>query len=140
VFYATRPAVPADNQALASWLGRHQFYYGLTTGYWTANEATVDSSGRVALRYVQTSGNSVSPSPWEINLGWYSPRSHIAGFLVLPQAVSGSWRQQPGAGAIVHSFGRPAHVFELPAYTVLVWNSNVLARLAAAPSASAGTG
>ncbi len=129
VFYATRPPVPADNQALANWLARHQFHYGLTTGYWTANETTVDSSGRVALRYVQTSGKGVSPSPWEINLGWYSPRTHIAGFLVLPQAVAGSWRQQPGAGAIVHSFGRPAQTFSLPDYTVLVWNTNVLSRL-----------
>jgi hypothetical protein len=129
-FYAARPPVPADNQALADWLAGHRLYYGLTTGYWTANSATVDSGGKVALRYVQTTGNGVAPSPWEINLSWYSPRTHVAGFLVLPQAGPGSWRQQPGAGAVVHSFGRPAHVYALPDYTVLVWNSNVLARLA----------
>jgi hypothetical protein len=130
VFYATRPPVPATNQALTGWLARHQLYYGLTTGYWTANSATVDSGGRVALRYVQTSGNSVAPSPWEIDYGWYSPRAHTAGFVVLPQSGQGSWQQLPGADALAHSFGKPAHVYVLPDFTVLVWNRNLLQRLA----------
>jgi hypothetical protein len=138
-YYATRPPVPASNQALGDWLASHRLYYGLTTGYWTANSTTVDTSGRVALRYVQTSGNSVAPSPWEINLGWYSPRTHVAGFLVLPQAGPGSWRQQPGAGAVVHSFGKPAHAYELPSYTVLVWNQNVLSQLADVAPAGPGS-
>jgi hypothetical protein len=29
----------------------------------------------------------------------------------------------------VQSFGEPARVYVLPAYTVLVWNRNVLSRL-----------
>jgi hypothetical protein len=126
VFYATRPPVPATNQPLAAWLARHRLYYGLTTGYWTANSTTVDSGGRVALRYVQTSGNSVTPSPWEIDFSWYSPRAHVAGFVALPESGPGSWRQLPGAGAFVHNFGRPARVYVLPDYTVLVWNRNLL--------------
>jgi hypothetical protein len=129
VFYATRPPVPATNQPLAGWLARHQLYYGLTTGYWTANSTTVDSGGKVALRYVQTSGNSVTPSPWEIDFSWYSPRAHVAGFVVLPESGTGSWRQLPGAGAFVHSFGRPARVYVVPDYTVLVWNRNLLSGL-----------
>jgi hypothetical protein len=129
VFYATRPPVPADSQTLASWLATHQLRYGLTTGYWTANSTTVDSGGKVALRYVQTSGNSVTPSKWEIDLGWYSPRAHVAGFAVLPRSAPGPWRGLPGAGAFVASFGRPARVYVLPDYAVLVWNSNVLSKV-----------
>jgi hypothetical protein len=126
VFYATRPPVPANNQPLAGWLAKHKLYYGLTTGYWTANSTTVDSGGKVALRYVQTSGNSVTPSPWEIDFGWYSPRAQVASFVVLPELGQDSWRQLPGAGAFAHSFGRPARVYVLPDYAVLVWNRNLL--------------
>jgi hypothetical protein len=122
--------VPANNQALAGWLASHRLRYGLTTDYWLGNSTTVDSGGAVAVRTVQINGQSVAPNKWEINGNWYSARSHVANFVVLPRSGSGSWRQEPGAGAIVHSFGRPAQVYQLPAYTVLVWRSNVLTRIA----------
>jgi hypothetical protein len=128
VFYATRPSVPADNQTLAGWLSSHRLHYGLTTSYWLANSTTVDSGGKVAVRTIQASGAAISPNRWEINLSWYSPRAHVANFVVLPQS-GGPWRRDPLAGSIVHNFGRPAQVYQLPAYTVLVWKSNVLARM-----------
>jgi len=129
-FYASRPPVPADSQTLAGWLASHRMHYGLTTSYWLANSTTVDSGGKVAVRTVQINGQRVAPNLWEINLNWYSASSHVANFVVLPRSGSGSWRQEPGAGAIVHSFGRPVQVYELPAYTVLVWHSNVLTGIA----------
>jgi hypothetical protein len=45
----------------------------------------------------------------------------------------GDWRQNPAGDPIVHSFGRPARVYVLPDYTVLVWNRNLLSRLEVAP-------
>jgi hypothetical protein len=128
-FYATRPAVPADNQALASWLASHRLRYGLTTDYWLANSTTVDSGGRVAVRTVRVVGDGLWPDPWEINRHWYSPRANVATFAVLPGSGSASWRQTPDGGALMHAFGRPLRVYVLPGYSVLVWNRNLLAAL-----------
>ncbi|MGB6455821.1 MAG: hypothetical protein WBH47_15190 [Streptosporangiaceae bacterium] len=127
VFYATRPPVPANNQTLATWLVRHRLHYGLTPSYWIGNSTTVDSGGAVAVRTVQTAGTSVSPNLWEIDLRWYSGQAHVANFVVMPGP--GDWRQNPATGPVLHSFGRPARVFVLPDYTVLVWNHNVLSAL-----------
>jgi hypothetical protein len=127
VFYATRPAVPADNETLASWLSQHRLHYGLTPSYWIGNSTTVDSGGKIAVRTVQTSSNSVTPNLWEVDLQWYSARQQVANFVVMPGP--GAWRQNPAGGPIVDSFGQPARVYVLPAYTVLVWNRNVLSGL-----------
>jgi hypothetical protein len=126
-FYATRPPVPANNQTLAGWLTQHRLRYGLTPSYWIGNSTTVDSGGTVAVRTVQAAGTTVSPNLWEVDLRWLSARAHAANFVVMPGP--GAWRQNPAAYPIVHSFGRPARVYVLPDYTVLVWNSNVLSKL-----------
>ena len=128
-FYSTRPAVPADNQALANWLVSHRLHYGLTTDYWLANSTTVDSGGRVAVRGVQATGSGVQLSLWEIDRSWYSPRANVANFAVLPRFGHESWRQTSDGGALVHAFGRPLHVYTLPGYTVLVWHGNLLTKV-----------
>jgi hypothetical protein len=127
VFYATRPPVPANNQTLAAWLAQHRLHYGLTTTYWVGNSTTVDSGGKVALRTVQTGGTSVLPNLWEIDLSWYSARAHTANFVVLPGP--GVWQDNPAADPMLHRFGRPAKVYVLPDYFVLVWNHNLLSGL-----------
>jgi hypothetical protein len=38
----------------------------------------------------------------------------------------GDWRDNPAASPMLHTFGRPVHIYVLPAYTVLVWNHNLL--------------
>ena len=130
VFYSTRPAKPADSQALASWLASHRLRYGLTTDYWLANVATVDSGGRVAVRAVQPAGSGLGPGLWESDLHWFRPSANVATFAVLPSSGSQSWRQTPDGGAFVHSFGRPVRVYTLAAgYTVLVWHGNLLTKL-----------
>jgi hypothetical protein len=123
-FYATRPPVPANNQTLAAWLVRHRLSYGLTPSYWIGNSTTVDSDGKVAVRTVQTGGKSVSLNLWEIDRGWFSAKTHVANFVVMPGP--GDWRDNPAASPMLHAFGRPVHVYVLPAYTVLVWNHNLL--------------
>jgi hypothetical protein len=123
-FYASRPPVPANNQTLAAWLVQHRLTYGLTPSYWIGNSTTVDSGGKVAVRTVQTGGKKVSLNLWEIDGTWFSARAHDANFVVMPGP--GDWRDNPAAYPMLHSFGRPARVYVLPAYTVLVWNHNVL--------------
>jgi hypothetical protein len=124
-FYATRPPVPANNQTLAAWLVQHRLTYGLTPSYWIGNSTTVDSDGKVAVRTVQTGGKSVSLNLWEIDRSWFSAKAHVANFVVMPGP--GDWRDNPAAYPMLHSFGRPVHVYVLPAYTVLVWKHNLLA-------------
>ena len=51
VTYVGRAPVPAQNQALASWLAAHKLDYGLAD-YWLANSVTVDSGGEVQLRAI----------------------------------------------------------------------------------------
>jgi hypothetical protein len=123
-FYATRPPVPANNQTLASWLVQHRLTYGLTPSYWIGNSTTVDSGGKVAVRTVQTGGKSVSLNLWEIDRSWFSAKTHVANFVVMPGP--GDWRDNPAAYPMLHTFGRPVRVYVLPAYTVLVWNHNLL--------------
>jgi hypothetical protein len=129
VFYSTRPAVPATNQTLASWLVSHRLHDGVTIDYWVANSTTVDSGGQVAVRQVMVAGTGLQPNPWEIDLHWYSPQANVANFAVVPGAAPASWRQTPDGSAFVRTFGRPVRVYGLPGYTVLVWHSNLLARL-----------
>jgi uncharacterized membrane protein len=128
VFYSTRPAMPADNQALASWLVSHRLNYGLTTDYWLANSTTVDSGGRVALRTVEVYAGGLRPNPWEIDRHWYWPSAHVATFVVLPGSGPPSWRTTANGGGLVHLFGRPVRVHVLAGYTVLVWRGNLLTR------------
>jgi hypothetical protein len=129
VFYATRPAVPADNQALASWLAGHRLHDGVTTDYWVANSTTVDSGGKVALRQVLVVGAGLVPNPWEIDLHWYSARTNVANFAVLTSSGPASWRQTPDGSAYLRTFGRPDRVYALTGYTVLVWGGNVLTKV-----------
>ncbi len=124
LFYATRPPVPANNQTLAAWLTQHRLSYGLTPSYWIGNSTTVDSGGKVAVRTVQTGGTSVSLNLWETDRSWFSATAHVANFVVMPGP--GAWRDNPAAYPMLHSFGRPARVYVLPTYTVLVWNHNLL--------------
>jgi hypothetical protein len=103
---------------------QHRLTYGLTPSYWIGNSTTVDSDGRVAVRTVQTGGKSVSLNLWEIDRSWFSAKAHVANFVVMPGP--GDWRDNPAAYPMLHSFGRPAHVYVLPTYTVRVWNHNLL--------------
>jgi len=127
--YMTRPAAPAQNQSLATWLAGHRLYYGLGD-YWMANSVTVDSGGKVAVRAITTSNAYASwPHLWEAEPSWYSPAAHLANFVALPSYGPGPWQRAPFALAMVTTFGQPAQVYLLPDYTVLVWNYNLLTRL-----------
>jgi hypothetical protein len=126
VFYSTRPARPADNQALASWLASHRLYYGLTTDYWLANSTTVDSGGKVAARTVEVTGTGLQPNRWEIDRQWYWPSKHVASFVVLPNWGPASWRTTSNGEGLVHTFGEPVRAYILSGYTVLVWHRNLL--------------
>jgi hypothetical protein len=129
---AALPPAPAQNQALAAWLGEHRLTYGLS-GYWMANSVTLDSGGSVQLRSIKRADHLVRADWWEIQRSWYNPAEHVADYVVLPSNGQGPW---PGPGvnpptlqAVLASFGQPARVYFLPGYTVLVWSKNLLAEM-----------
>jgi hypothetical protein len=124
-FSAAQAAVPAQNQPLASWLAAHGLTRGLAS-YWQANSTTVASGGRVVVSAVlPDAGDHLVPYLWESDLASYDPARHYANFV-----VTGGPSAWPGMQLAAQlTFGRPALSYRADGYTILVWNTNVLARL-----------
>jgi hypothetical protein len=134
-YQAAQPSAPAQNQSLADWLVARHLTAGLAPDYWVANATTVASGGRVTIRQVAQSGQTLYfPQPRELNSGWYTPARHDPRFV----AVNLS---RPNAAAYLaaaaHTFGAPAQTLHPAGYTVLVWPVNLLTKLqGTAPAAS----
>ena len=124
-FGAAQAAVPAQNQPLASWLAAHGLTRGLAS-YWQANSTTVASSGQVVVSAVvpDVHGHLV-PYLWESDLASYDPARHYANFVVADGPSAWPGMQQSAQ----LTFGRPARRYQIDGYTILVWNTNVLARV-----------
>ena len=123
---AAQASVPAENEPLASWLVAHRFTDGLAT-YWQANSTTVDSHGQVRLSaVVQNPSDRLVPYQWETDDANYDPALHYANFVVAdgPSALPG---MQLSAEL---TFGRPQRIYHADGYTILVWDTNLLAKLA----------
>ena len=123
---AAQASVPAENEPLASWLVAHRLTDGLAT-YWQANSTTVDSHGQVRLSaVVQNPRDRLVPYQWETDGANYDPALHYANFVVAdgPSALPG---MQLSAEL---TFGRPQRIYHADGYTILVWDTNLLAKLA----------
>jgi hypothetical protein len=124
-FGAAQAAAPAGNEPLAGWLAAHGLTRGLAS-YWQANSTTVASSGHVVVSAVVPDvGGRLVPYLWESDVASYDPARHFANFVVVdgPSVWPG---MQPSAQL---TFGRPARAYHIDGYTILVWNTNVLAKL-----------
>ena len=122
-----QPPVPAQDQQLTSWLAARDLHTGLS-GYWEANVVTLTSGDRVQIRQVKTHDGRLIASAYEAKADWYDPHRYSADFVVL----------FPGAGrypgftderAVLATFGKPARTYHVGAYTILVWNRNLLTEL-----------
>jgi hypothetical protein len=125
-FGAAQASVPAENEPLASWLVAHRLTDGLAT-YWQANSTTVDSRGRVQLSaVVQNPRDRLVPYEWETDDANFDPARHYANFVVAggPSALPG---MQLSAEL---TFGHPQRTYHADGYTILIWNTNLLAKLA----------
>ena len=123
---AAQASVPAVNEPLASWLVAHRLTDGLAT-YWQANSTTVDSHGQVRLSaVVQNPSDRLVPYLWETDDANYDPALHYANFVVAdgPSALPG---MQLSAEL---TFGRPQRIYHADGYTILIWDTNLLAKLA----------
>jgi hypothetical protein len=129
---ATRPAVANPEQALAGWLADHHLTTGLGT-YTEDNVTTLDSGDAVRLRTVTwpRSGRAV-PRLYQSSASWYDPRTAYANFVVSGTA--------DGAGDLIPRdeilalAGPPARTYRFWSFTIMVWNTNLLDRLAAPAS------
>ncbi len=125
VYGAAQASVPAVNEPLASWLAAHRLTDGLAT-YWQGSSTTVDSGRRVVVSaVVQDARDRLVPYLWESDSANYDPARHYANFVVAggPSALPG---MQLSAEL---TFGRPARIYHADGYTILVWNTNLLAKL-----------
>ena len=123
---AAQASVPAVNEPLASWLVAHGLTDGLAT-YWQANSTTVDSRRQVLLSaVVRNHSDRLVPYLWETDDADYDPALHHANFVVAdgPSAL-------PGMRLSAElTFGRPQRIYHADGYTILIWNTNLLAKLA----------
>ena len=123
---AAQAAVPPVSESLATWLAAHGLRDGLAS-YWQANSTTVDSRGRIQVSAVaQDPQDRLVPYQWETDDANYDPARHYANFV-----VAGGPTSLPGLQLSAElTFGRPARVYQADGYTIMVWNTNLLAELA----------
>jgi hypothetical protein len=106
-----------------------------------ASVTTVASGNRVQVRPVSTANSRIAAyrwhgKPWEELNSWYNPRLHDATFLVtgvVGYKPGGAPEFKPAETAAWASFGKPAHIYRVGLYEVLVWNENLLNRLGPGP-------
>src|ERR1035438_8719509 len=124
-----QPPVPAQNQQLTSWLAARHLHAGLS-GYWESNVVTLTSGERVQIRQVAPAGGMLTPSTVESDAAWYDPDRNTASFVVLFPGVPGSgYTGFTGARAVLATFGKPARIYHIGSYIVLVWHKNLLSEL-----------
>jgi hypothetical protein len=125
-----QPPIAAQNQQLTSWLAARHLHTGLS-GYWESNVVTLTSGDQVQVRQLKDSRQGLVPSSFEGKAEWYDPRRHTANFVVLFPGVAeynGFTQEQ----SVLTLFGRPARTYHVGAYTILVWDKNLLRELSRA--------
>jgi hypothetical protein len=122
VYAAAQPSAPPANAQLAAFLAEHHLTYGVS-GYWQSSIVTVGSDGAVTVRAVQP---SLRPYLWEAKGSWYNPGLHRATFLVTDSQAGFFGHFAANAPALA-ALGPPAHTYHVGPYTVLVWETNLLA-------------
>ena len=121
-YAAAQPSAPPANAQLATFLAEHHLTYGIA-GYWQSSIVTVGSDGAVAVRAVQP---SLRPYLWEAKGSWYDPGSQRATFLVTDRQAGFFNHWEPSSAALA-ALGPPVRTYHVGPYTVLVWNTNLLA-------------
>ncbi|MDQ7908837.1 hypothetical protein RB614_30320 [Phytohabitans sp. ZYX-F-186] len=125
VGHAAARRTPGHAEDVAAWLDARGLRYGLGE-YWNANNITLLTSGRVAVRPV-VAGDRVAAYRWESKVDWYDPAAHDATFLVLDTRTPGT-RSEAVALA---QFGAPAQRHEFAGAVVLVYGKDLLVGLPA---------
>ncbi len=120
VYDATRPPPFSPDQRVATWLAGHHLRYGLAS-YWEASSVTLDSDNYVQVRPVRTTTGALLLTHWNAQGSWYDPRRHDARFVIF-RYCSGCL----SLATLRSLYGRPAHVYHVVRYLVLIWDKNLL--------------
>jgi hypothetical protein len=123
VGHAAARGTPGHAEDVAAWLDGRGLRYGLGE-YWNANNITLLTSGRVAVRPV-VAGDRVAAYRWESKVDWYDAAAHDATFLVLDTRAPGT-RAEAVARA---QFGAPAQRHQFDGAVVLVYGKDLLVGL-----------
>jgi hypothetical protein len=118
-----QPTTPDPLQPLAAWLEAHHLTYGLA-GYWNASPITVYSGGRVQVRPIYRLSVGYVAEEWGADEQWYEPAENDARFVVAEQASVGGMTQ----ALVVSSLGKPAKVYQVDGYSILVYSYNLLTK------------
>ncbi|HXW33470.1 MAG TPA: hypothetical protein VEJ87_02755, partial [Acidimicrobiales bacterium] len=118
-FTLSAPAAPRPYNRLGQFLEAHHLYKGLGD-YWSASVTTVATGETVKVRpVVATPKGRVERYQRQSNSAWYSGSFE---FLV--------YNTKPRWGGVdldsaTTTFGRVAHIYDVGAYRVLVWNHSI---------------
>jgi hypothetical protein len=136
----TRPPVAEPELALAGWLAEHHLTDGLGT-FTEDNLTTLDSGGTVRLATVSwrppsARAGAAVPRLYQSSASWYDPRAARANF-VLTGTADGPADVIPRA-EILALAGPPARTYRFQAFTIMVWNENLLPLLGGPPLVTPG--
>lgn len=126
-YSASRPPAVNTEPQLASWLRHHGLVSGLSSP-WDASTLTTFAHGKVLVRPVIPK-RSLRVQQWQASKVWYDPSQESADFLVVLGDKNPTW-----FGPAYRQFGRPAAIYHVGIFTVLVWHENLLRRLGPTPS------
>jgi hypothetical protein len=118
------PLAPPE-QRLVSWLASHHYTDGLAE-YWQGSTTTVVSGGKILVAPITPV--TLEVRRWESSIGWYDP-PRVANFVIAstdPSVAPGGL----SVPAVRAHFGRPAHEYVVGSYVVMVYDYNLLTRLA----------
>lgn len=120
IFSSTRPAPFSPNERAAAFLAEHQLRYGLAS-YWEASSTTLYSRDHIQVRPVRTLHGDLLLTHWNAASSWYNWRDHDARFVIFKRC-----KGCLSLAGLRSAFGRPAHVYRVVNYQILVWNKNLL--------------
>jgi hypothetical protein len=100
--------------------------------YWQSSIVSLTTGNRIMVVPVATAtkkaGALVRRDEWESTEDWYDPRLHSATFIVQLTKPNGLPAFLPLA-SVRNTFGRPARVYLVGPYRVMVWHKNLLPEL-----------
>jgi hypothetical protein len=121
---AAYPQAPPQNNTVSAWLSDHHLSSGISS-YWEASSITVNSGGKITMLAVGIHGSHhlLGPDKWETDLRLANAATHSANFVVnAPDNIV-------PIKLAVQMFGTPAHTYHVGAYTVMVWDKNLLSEI-----------
>ena len=126
-YAATWAPIGPPSAGLVNWLVSHHYTAGLA-GYWQASSVTVASGGQVSVAPVTPSAGSVRR--WEAWDGWYDPARQKASFVIAVNDPDTSSGGELSASVVRRYYGRPAREYAVGQYRIMVYDYNLLTRVA----------